>query len=171
LEKFCNWFSKIGTKGGKKMKNAFLILGCLAVVVLAVLVSMVHSWGQGEQALATAQSDLLPTPTKERLPTPHTPAVPKTCILPSWDNPPKITIGREGRDGQLISCALDAFKELFPGCGDPATNPEDFSLELFEAWLASNGYNVETLPDTNGDGIPDPLVHPNQVMIGVWSEG
>lgn len=113
-----------------------------------------------------------PTPTAaEPSPSPFARRLPETCILPSRDNPPKVTIGRIGRNGQIIDCSLKAFRELFPGCGNPSTNPEDFSNELFEAWLAANGYDVESLADTNNDGILDPIVYPNQVLIGYWQGG
>ncbi len=152
-----------------KAATAVTILLGIPLAILAVVAST-HFQGPGERALATA-IDQLPIPTATEPPTAFTPAIPEACVLPPLDNPPKVTIGRVGRDGQLVDCALRAFKELFPGCGDPATNPEDFSLELFKAWLASNGYKVDDLPDTNNDGIPDPIVHFNQVLVGYWKGG
>ena len=146
------------------------VIGLLIGVPLAILavVASSHFPGPGERAIETARVE---TPTQVSKPTSFTPVAPEGCILPPYDNLPTITIGREGLDGQVIDCGLRAFRELFPGCGDPATDPEDFSLQLYEAWLKANGFVIDELPDTNGDGIVDPVLYPNQVLIGYWKGG
>jgi hypothetical protein len=151
------------------MKKATIFALMLGMVFcVPVMVTSLFFPGLGEQAIRTAIAE--PTAAASK-PTPSTPVVPETCVLPPYENLPKITIGREGRDGQVIDCALRAFRELFPGCGDPATDPEDFSLQLYEAWLEANGFDVKTLPDADGDGIVDPVLYPNQVLIGYWKGG
>lgn len=147
------------------MRSATLI-GILLGIPLAILaiVGSAHLPGPGEKELASMAAQLTPNPTAVFMP-----ALPEACNLPPIDNPSRVTIGREGRDGRQIVCALDAFRELFPGCGDP--NNEGFSLELYEHWLTANGYDVKSLPDKNGDGIVDPIVQPNQVLVGFWKNG
>jgi hypothetical protein len=170
---FHSWFSLfiVIIVKEEKMKSATLI-GILLGLPLAILAIMAsaHLPGLGERALTDIVAQL-PTPTTTEPTTFFIPALPESCSLPPIDSPSRVTIGREGRDGRFVGCALDAFRELFPGCGDPTTNPEDFSLELFKAWLAANGYEVDKLPDANGDGIPDPIVYPNQVFTGFWENG
>lgn len=149
------------------MKNATIIAVILGMFCFALCVALPALPGPIEQVLATEQARntaIAEAPTEA----PFVVVLPETCTVP----PPNsfVRIGQEYR-GTLLGCALDAFGACFPGCGNPATDPEAFVLELYNGWLSGNGYNIDELSDNNNDGVVDPIVHPNDIFQCTWREG